>query len=199
MFYSISGTVVHTDATSAAVETSVGLAFRLLCPRSVLGKLRIGENALLYTHLLVREDAMVLCGFSDLAELDTFKLLISVTGVGAKVALCILSELGPDKLALCVAASDAKSIQAAQGVGAKLAQRIVLELKGKLAAIPDDSADALDAVQSIGSSNGGEALEALCALGYSRVQSAQALARLDSALSADVLIRQALRLINSAN
>ncbi|MDR3343994.1 MAG: Holliday junction branch migration protein RuvA [Oscillospiraceae bacterium] len=197
MFYSISGIVVHADALSAAVETSAGVAFRLLCPRGVLSNLRIGESALLYTHLLVSDDSLKLCGFADTAELDTFKLLLGVTGVGARVALGILSELSPDKLALCVAASDAKSIQAAQGVGSKLAQRIVLELKGKLSEIHGDYDAVMNAAQGLGSSQGGEALEALCALGYSRAQGAQALAGLDSAQSADVLIRQALRLMNA--
>jgi len=196
MFYSITGTVVYTDATSAALEAG-GVAFRLLCPRGVLNNLRAGEKATLYTHLLVRDDALELCGFADLIELETFRLLLGVTGVGAKVALGILSELSPDRLALCVAASDARSIQAAQGVGAKLAQRIVLELKGKLTDFAFESAEVLEAVGSVGSSQGGEALEALCALGYSRAQSAQALAGLDPSQSADALIRQALRLLNA--
>ncbi|MDR1805259.1 MAG: Holliday junction branch migration protein RuvA [Clostridium sp.] len=195
MFYSISGKVIHVDAQGAAIETG-GVAFRLLCPRGVLGGLRKGEQALLYTHLLVRDDALELCGFSSVAELDAFKLLLGVTGVGAKVALGILSELSPDRLALCVAASDSKSIQSAPGVGAKLAQRIVLELKGKLSAFSVDTAESFAAIENVGSSAGGEALEALCALGYSRAQAAQALAGMESSLPADALIRQALRLLN---
>jgi Holliday junction DNA helicase RuvA len=163
----------------------------------VLGKLRVGERALLYTHLLVRDDAFELCGFAEMAELDSFKLLIGVTGVGAKVALGILSEMSPEKLALCIAASDAKSIQASPGVGAKIAQRIVLELKGKLEAFTVSAGSDYSAAQSVGSSQGSEALEALCALGYSRAQSVQALAALDSSQPADSLIRQALRLLGN--
>ncbi|MCL2024044.1 MAG: Holliday junction branch migration protein RuvA [Oscillospiraceae bacterium] len=198
MFYSITGTTAHIDAAFLALDVG-GVAFKVLAPRGVLNALSVGEKATLYTHMLVRDDALELCGFSDLHELETFRKLLGVTGVGAKVALAILSELGGDKLALSVAASDAKSIQASPGVGAKLAQRIVLELKGKLEDFGGTAADVANAMGQISSSNSGEALEALCALGYSRAQSAQVLATLDANQAVDTLIRQSLQIIMKAS
>ena len=95
----------------------------------------IGKEAVLYTHMNVREDAVDLFGFSSLAELNCFKLLTSVSGVGPKVGLAILSVLSPEQVAVAVAAGDFKTLTMAQGVGNKLAQRVILELKDKLKAL----------------------------------------------------------------
>ena len=132
MFYSITGKIVYIDTQSVAIETG-GVAFR--CSTTLTTLKRIGEKgstATLYTYLNVREDALDLFGFADEQELECFKLLIGVSGVGPKAALAILSELTPDKLALCLATGDSKAITRAPGVGPKLAQRVVLELKDKL-------------------------------------------------------------------
>ncbi|MDR0884184.1 MAG: Holliday junction branch migration protein RuvA [Oscillospiraceae bacterium] len=196
MFYSITGKVVHLDALSVAVDCG-GVAFRLLCPRGVLSRLEEGQTASLFTHMLVRDDALELCGFGTNIEQQTFRLLLNVTGVGAKAAMAILSELSPDKLALCVASSDAKTIQTAQGVGAKLAQRIVLELKGKMMDFELGNGVDYGAIQNVSADGGSEALEALCALGYSRTEAARALSGLDVSMSADVLIRAALKIMNN--
>ena len=134
MIYSVTGNVVDFDVNTVCVDVN-GVAFRCMTTLNTISKIgRTGEEATLFTHLNVREDAMDLFGFYTQQELDCFKQLISVSGVGPKAGLAILSQLSPDKLALCIASGDVKSITKAQGVGPKLASRIVLELKDKLKA-----------------------------------------------------------------
>ena len=139
---------------------------------------------------------MELFGFASAIELDSFKMLISVNGVGPKAALAILSALSPDKFALSVAAGDVKALTAAQGVGPKLAQRIVLELKDKisnerLAESVGGETGAVTPVRS--SSNTGEAVSALMALGYSQTEAASAVSKMDASLSVEELIKGALK------
>ena len=198
MIYSLTGKVVHTDASGAAVQCG-GVAFYCAASLNTLRKIgAVGADVTVYTYLSVREDAMDLYGFSDMQELQSFKLLIGVTGVGPKAALAILSALSPEQLALCVASGDVKSITRAQGVGNKLAQRVVLELKDKFKA--DTSAafspDVAAAGVSSASANCEEAVSALEMLGYSRSEASVAVGRLDSSLSAEELIRQALRALS---
>ena len=132
MFYSLTGKIVYSDENSVALDCG-GVAFRLYTTLNTLRKCAdIGQTQTLYTHLNVREDALDLFGFADKNELDCFKMLTGVSGVGPKAGLAILSQLTPDMLAVSVAGGDVKAITAAQGVGPKIAQRIVLELKGKL-------------------------------------------------------------------
>ena len=196
MFYAITGRVVHLDTQSVALETG-GVAFR--CSTTLTTLKTIGEKgstATLYTYLNVREDALDLFGFATEQELECFKLLISVSGVGPKAALAILSELTPDKLALCLATGDSKSITRAQGVGPKLAQRVVLELKDKLAKgleLPADSPEIQAAGIAAADGNASEAVSALTMLGYSQSEAAVAVSKLDSALSVEELIKQALK------
>ncbi len=134
MFYSVTGVLRHTEPNFAVIDCG-GVGFQCMTTTYTLSKLPpVGKTATLYTYLNVREDALILFGFGDQEELHCFKLLISVTGVGPKAALAILSELSPARFALSVAAGDSKSITRAQGVGNKTAQRIVLELKDKLSA-----------------------------------------------------------------
>ena len=191
MFYSITGKIVFADVQSVALETG-GIAFRCnttLTTRKAIGE--IGSVATLYTYLNVREDA-----FATLQELDCFKSLISVSGVGPKAALAILSELSPEKLALSIATGDSKAITRAQGVGPKLAQRVVLELKDKLAkglelsSVTPEIEAAGAAVQG---GNTGEAVSALTMLGYSQSEAAVAVSGLPDTLSVEDLIKQALK------
>ena len=195
MFYSITGKIVYIDTQSVAIETG-GVAFR--CSTTLTTLKRIGEKgstATLYTYLNVREDALDLFGFADEQELECFKLLIGVSGVGPKAALAILSELTPDKLALCLATGDSKAITRAPGVGPKLAQRVVLELKDKLAkglelsaVTPEIEAAGIAAAEG----SAAEAVSALTMLGYSQSEAAAAVAKLDASLSVEDMIRQAL-------
>lgn len=195
MFYSLTGTVVFKDISSVAVDCN-GVAFLMSVTQTTLSKLpREGEAATLFTHLNVREDAMDLYGFADKWELDCFRLLTTVSGVGPKAALSILSALTPDRLAVAIASGDVKAITSAQGVGAKIAQRVVLELKGKLGDIAADSAamgDAAAAGKAAVGYAGEEAVEALVQFGYSRSEASVAVGRLDPSLSTQELIKQAL-------
>lgn len=197
MFYSITGKTVYIDSSSVAVDCG-GVAFRCNATFNTLRKIgSLGEIVTLYTYLNVREDALDMFGFYDTAELDCFKLLINVTGVGPKAALAILSQLTPDRLAVCVASGDVKAITAAQGVGAKIAQRVVLELKDKLKSyISQENGEEIAAINAASASDSGEeAVAALVMLGYGKSEAAAAVGRLDQTLSAEELIKQALRLM----
>lgn len=196
MFYSITGKVVYSDTQSVALETG-GVAFK--CSTTLNSLKRIGERgntATLYTHLNVREDALDLFGFYTEQELECFKLLISVSGVGPKAAISILSELSPEKLALSIATGDSKAITKAQGVGPKLAQRVVLELKDKLAKgleLPADSPEIQAAGVAAAEGNAAEAVSALTMLGYTQSEAALAVSKLDGSLPVETLIKQALK------
>ena len=188
--------MVHRDTQFVALETG-GVAFQCSTTLSTLKTIgEKGSTATLYTYLNVREDALDLFGFATEQELECFKLLISVSGVGPKAALSILSELTPDKLALCLATGDSKSITRAQGVGPKLAQRVVLELKDKLAKgleLPADSPEIQAAGLAAADGNAAEAVSALTMLGYSQSEAAMAVSKLDGDLPVEELIKQALK------
>lgn len=199
MFYSITGKVVYSDTQSVALETG-GVAFK--CSTTLTTLKRIGEKGnvvTLYTYLNVREDALDLFGFYSEQELECFKLLISVSGVGPKAALAILSELTPEKLALSLATGDSKAITKAQGVGPKLAQRVVLELKDKLAKgleLPVGTPEIEAAGLAANDGNASEAVGALTMLGYSQSEAAVAVSKLDGTLPVEELIRQALKTLS---
>ncbi len=198
MFYSLTGTVVFAGENAIALDCS-GVAFYLNTTANTLRRCAdIGETQTLYTYLSVREDALDLFGFADKAELDCYKTLIGVTGVGPKAAVAILSALTPDMLAVAVAGDDARAITAAQGVGPKLANRIVLELKGKIESFAVSSAAAGNiaaAKKAAVSSASSEAVEALVAFGYSKSEASIAVGKLDQNLDTQELIKQALAMI----
>ena len=132
MIYSVTGTLVHTEPGAAIVDVG-GVAFRCMTSMNTLRCLpKLSEKTTLYTYLNVREDALDLFGFATKGELSCFRLLTTISGVGPKVGLAILSQLTPEDVALAAAAGDAKRFTKANGVGPKLAQRIVLELKDKV-------------------------------------------------------------------
>ena len=197
MIYSLTGQIAHIEPGVAVVDCG-GVGFKCFTTANTLGRLKTGEKTTLYTHLNVREDALDLYGFYDAKELSCFRMLLSVSGVGPKAALAILSEATPEKFALYVASGDAKSLTRAQGVGTKLAQRIVLELKDKVSG--EQAAlgfkDSEVGVTSA-SSNGEEAVNALLVLGYSRGEASLAVGRCDGSLPVEEIIRQALRILAS--
>ncbi len=195
MIYSLTGEIVNVDQNGFAIQCG-GVAFFCFSTMNTLQKVGMkGTQATVFTYLNVREDAMELYGFHTKNELDAFRQLITVSGVGPKAALAILSVLTPDKLALSIASGDVKAITKAQGVGAKIAQRIVLELKNKFSAeLTDEQSDMVAAIQSADTSaDFSEAVEALVQLGYSRSEAASALSRLDKSLPVEELIRLALK------
>lgn len=197
MFYSISGSVVDYGTNFVAIEAG-GVAFLCFTSAQTAGKCSIiGENATLYTYLNVREDAIELYGFYDKQELDCFKMLIGVSGVGAKMALSLLSEYNPDKIILSIAAGDYKALTKASGIGAKLAQRITLELKDKIGLLSAGTAENVSAVASVAqNSSSAEAAAALVMLGYSQSEASLALSGLDPSLSVEELIKQSLKLLS---
>ena len=201
MIYSVTGTLIHTEPGAAVVDVG-GVAFRCMTSMSTLRALpRLSEKVTLYTYLNVREDALDLFGFATKGELSCFRLLTAISGVGPKVGLSILSQLTPEEVALAAAAGDAKRFTKANGVGQKLAQRIVLELKDKVknlsGAVPLEWATEPGGPSASG--NAAQAVSALVTLGYSASEAAAAVGRLDSSLSPEELIRQALKSFGSAH
>ncbi len=197
MFYYIKGELVHTDPSSAVVDCG-GVGYKMTISKNTLSHLtRLGEKVCLYTYFYVREDALELMGFYSEAELEAFKLLITVSGIGPKAAIAILSVLTPEKFALAVAMGDVKAIAKASGVGSKTAARVVLELKEKVAkAFPAESASAETAEpvsDELVFGNVDEAVSALMVLGYTRQEAQAALKGVDPLLSLEDMLKAALR------
>lgn len=197
MLYSVRGTLIHREPALAVVECG-GVGYQCSVTMNTARRLPdIGAEVMLYTILNVREDAVDLFGFADRNELNCFKLLTSVNGVGPKAGLAILSELSPDRVALAAATGDHKAFTRAQGVGPKLAQRIVLELKDKVGLPTADTGfDGVPSAPAGGfsaSRAAEEAVSALTMLGFSAGEASAAVAKLDSALPVEELIRQALK------
>jgi Holliday junction DNA helicase RuvA len=200
MFYRLRGTLIHSEPGMAAVECG-GVAFKCLTSMNTLRALpRQGEEAVLYTHLNVREDALDLFGFATVAELNCFKMLTGVSGVGPKAGLAILSELTPEQVALAVATGDSKSLTRASGVGTKLAQRIALELRDKVKNLQSGGGASAPSVGQVSaSSNAAAAVNALAVLGYQPTDAAAVVAKFDSSLSVEELIRLSLKAMDSGN
>ena len=194
MIASLRGKLIYTDATCAVVECG-GVGYKCFVTKNTLYNLpQKNEEVFLHTFLAVREDAMDLYGFREIEELDAFKLVTSVNGVGAKVGLALLSEFTASQLTLYIASGDYKALTTASGVGPKLAQRIVLELKDKVGSL--QSGDTL-VIKAVGNatvnSNTKEAVSALVSLGYTQSEASLAVGKLDPALSTEDLIKQALK------
>ncbi|MBQ1239442.1 MAG: Holliday junction branch migration protein RuvA [Ruminococcus sp.] len=195
MLYSVRGKLIQTTATGAVVECG-GVGFLCQTTLNTLKTLKPGSEVMLYTYLNVREDAMELFGFATKTELDTFKTLISVSGVGPKAGLALLSELSPEQVAMAIATDDVKTITRAQGIGKKIAQRIVLELKDKLAkAAASDSGFAPVSAAAVSAAGGNvsKAIEALGVLGYTPAEVSPVLAEFDGNLPVEQLIAMTLR------
>ena len=199
MIYSISGLLRQVAPTYCVVE-ACGIGYQGAASTHTLSSLPgRGQEVTLLTHLWVKEDGVELFGFSTEQERRCFRLLIGVSGVGPRVALAILSDSSPDRLMLSIAAGDAKALTRAQGVGPKLAQRIILELRDK---VSDDDLSAeftaenggIEAVSGSTHNNAkSEAISALVALGYGQTDAAAVIAPMEDSLAVDELIRQALK------
>lgn len=194
MIYNLKGKLTVCDVNFIVVECG-GVGFKCFTTLNTVKQIgKVGSEVNVFTHLSVREDAMDLYAFATPAELDAFKLLITVSGIGPKAAVSILSELTPDRLALCIASGDAKSITAAQGVGKKTAERVVLELKDKMNGIVSESvSSSVNNASSVESSSASEAVAALIALGYSQSDAAVVVGSLDKSMSVDEMIRHGLK------
>ena len=197
MYYYLSGTVAHIEPFLAVIDCGGG-GYACRTTRFTLSRIKTGEKAKLYTYLSVREDAMDLYGFSSQEERRLFQLLTSVSGVGPKAALAILSSSTPENLALSIITGDEKALTAAQGVGKKIAQRVILELKDKLAKGQSISAAGESisgpAVTVIPQNKLSEASAALAVLGYSQGEINTALKGIDiDAQPLEQIIRLALK------
>lgn len=196
MFYSLTGELVFSDSTSAAVNCN-GIAFLCKVSMNTLKKLGPeGSKVTLYTYLSLRQDGMDLYGFYDREEKDFFIMLTSVSGVGPKAAMSILSQLEPSQLALSIASGDYKALTRAQGVGPKVAQRVVLELKDKVAKGLEgtDQTGTLSAgTSSVSSTSVSEAISALVMLGYSQAEASRAVAKVDPTLKTEQILKLALK------
>ncbi|MCL2446769.1 MAG: Holliday junction branch migration protein RuvA [Oscillospiraceae bacterium] len=194
MLYSLTGNIVHIDTAMLALSCS-GVAFACHASANTLRDVHLNKEVTLFTHLNVREDALDLFAFGTQAELRCFRQLVNVTGVGPKAALAVLSACTPEQLGLHIAAGDIRAITQAQGVGKKLAERIVLELKDKLA-VPVGVAGAPPGNSHFSAPTpDNEALAALLALGYQQTEAMLALRGIDDSATTQEKIRLALRML----
>ena len=197
MIYCLTGKIVK-KSMNAVVLSCGGVGYYAQCPASVAGALPgVGKEATIYTVMSVTENDVSLYGFATEQQQACFEMLTAVSGVGPKVGLAILSVVEPDRVALAISAGDHKAFKAASGVGPKLAQRIVLELKDKVAkgfvdgiSLEDVAGASADTQASQGSS---QAIAALVSLGYSQSEAALAVSKIDAALPVEEIIKLALR------
>ncbi len=202
MIYSLNGTLIHSEATFIVIECG-GVGYKCLTTLNTQRLLpKLGERCKVYTHMLVREDAIELCGFAGQEELNCFRILMSISGVGARLALALLSTLRPEQIAIAVSVGDSRTLTAAPGVGKKLAQRIILELKDKLKLISTPSAQAESNgtdtfVQAAREGNIQKALGALAVLGYSSDDVLPFMSGIDPDSPVEEIIKQTLKKIGS--
>lgn len=195
MFYFIKGIVALSEPGLVVIDAG-GVGYGIMTSLTSSAQAKVGQQAMFYTYLHVREDIFDLYGFATREELDCFKLLIGISGVGPKAALSILGVTPPANLALAVLTDDQKALSAAPGVGKKLAQRIILELKDRMSKSQLESASGAPADTGIAAPAGSaydDAAAALMVLGYSKAESLAALKGADPSMSVDEMVRAALK------
>ena len=196
MYAYIKGTIEYVDVDSFIIDNN-GIGYRILSSTNVTSRLKLHESLTVYTYLNVREDDMTLFGFLSNEEVSVFKLLISVSGIGPKVALSIMSQLTLDELRMAVISEDYKAISKANGVGTKTAQRAVIELKDKFKLedifAENDMSD--DLSENVNDDIITETAMALTSLGYSNVEALRAIKKIEGAdkMSASELLSAALK------
>lgn len=193
MISSING-IIELKSDKFVIIESFGVGYKIFIPSNVLAQLpKQGETARLFTHLYVREDAMNLYGFLTFAQLEFFEKLITISGVGPKVALGVMSIAEPKILAAAIAKGDDKFLSQVPGVGSKIAKKIILELKEKIENIgfmPEDLASVLDL----------DAVEALVSLGYKSAEARDALRNLPPEISImEDRVKEALKILGRKN
>lgn len=193
MIHVLSGKLISKTPNDLVLSCG-GVGFYVMIPSSVYAALpQSGQEATVYTYLNVKEDGLELYGFADERQQASFKILLGVSGVGPKAALSILSLYDADRIAIAVAAGDYKMFTACAGVGPKLAQRIVLELRDKVKGLGSADASKISAVASAPVGAASEALAALVSLGFSNSEAASALSKQPDGLSTEELIASALK------
>lgn len=205
MFYYIEGRLAHLDYSFAVLDAN-GVGYKMTITQttyeSMPPHLSVAEapTIRLYTYMVVREDGIELFGFANESELEAFKMLITVSGIGPKAAISILSVFTPDKLAIAIMNEDTKAIAKANGIGKKTAARVILELKDKVSASFSESASIVESTANtaistpVGSSKLSDAQSALLVLGYTKSEVVAALRGVDiSNKETDDIIRLALK------
>lgn len=197
MIGSLRGTVAELKADYCILETAGGVGYRVFMPSAHLAQLVLDKEVRVHTHTAVREDAILLYGFLSMEYYDLFELLLTISGVGPKMALGILSAVKPDAFYLAVQNKDLKALVKLPGIGKKTAERMLLELKDKITA--GDTAAAADFEETAAAGGSGavaEAIEALVSLGYSNSEIMPVLKEIPncSSLSGEDILRQALKL-----
>lgn len=196
MIGSLKGTVAQLEAEYCIVDTAGGVGYRVFMPSAHLAQLVLGKEIRIHVHTAVREDAILLYGFLNREYYDLFEILLTVSGVGPKMALGILSAIKPDAFYTAVSNKDIKMLVKLPGVGKKTAERMLLELKDKVSG----SGDSEDVVQEVAAAGGSgavaEAIEALVSLGYSNSEIMPVLKEIPdcASLSGEAILRQALKL-----
>ena len=195
----IRGEYLYYEGGAIVVETGGGIGFRIyVSDTSSLLTAREGDEIAVYTYLQVKEDGMSLYGFSDSEGLALFEQLITVKGVGPKAGLAIMSLGTPNQIKGVIAAGDANSIALAQGVGKKTAERVILELKDKVSALPMEGIEpeGLAPAAVPGTGERGEAVVALTTLGYTKKEAEAAVGSVaDEGLSAEEYVRKSLKFL----
>lgn len=190
MYYYIKGTLALLAGDTAVIDAG-GIGYRLTVTQNTFAALasKLGKEAQLFTYLAVRDDAMELYGFASEEEKLFFTKLLSVSGIGPKAAVSVLSAFTPNQLVSAVQAGDAKMISRANGIGLKTAQKVIIELKGKLDLSDDTAGVALPSAAT-------EAVNALTVLGYTRGEAAEAVKGIDGTLALEEIIALALKKLN---
>lgn len=195
----IKGELSEVEEDKIIVETN-GIGYGIFMPAQAMGQLPpVGQDIKIYTYLNVREDAMQLFGFLTKDDLNVFKLVIGVSGIGPKGGLSILSKLSPDDLRFAVLANDAKAISAAPGIGKKTAEKLIIELKDKLSVedILERNTGTSDVIPTSDYSSAvqAEAVEALTALGYGSTESMRAVKKvlITESTTVEEILKQALK------
>lgn len=200
MIASVKGKLEGVTADSVIIDVN-GMGVEVIVPNNVIGRLPKQDEAIkLHTYLHIREDAMQLYGFLEKEDLDFFKLLITVNGIGPKAAIAILSSMSTDVLTFAILSEDIKTIEKAQGIGAKTAKKLVLELKDKVGvinakAVELQSDSSSDISLTIGSAIKEEASQVLEALGYSRTEAMKAITAIEitEEMTSEDLVKSALK------
>ena len=195
MFYYLNGTLAAVEPNVAVIDCG-GVGYACRTTTRTLSRLQKGKQARLYTHLSIREDAWDLYGFADQNELNCFKMLIGINGVGPKAALSILSASSPEDLAVAVVSGNEKALTVAPGIGKKIAQRIILELKDRMGIEMEQMAKEgqAPAVSGFGGSKAADVSAALTVLGYNPAEIGAAMRTVDmEKLSVEEIIREILK------
>lgn len=205
MFYYISGKLTFANLNTAVIDAG-GVGYKLTISENTYNSLpprhtQSEPQVKLFSYMAVREDGIELFGFASETELSSFKMLLSVSGVGPKAAISILSLLTPERFALAVCTEDRKTISKANGIGPKTAARIILELKDKLMKetnLDEAAQSSIESVSSIKTNSGklSEAQDALMVLGYTRTEALNVLKNIDTqTLDLEEIIKKALKLL----